>query len=212
MALHINLFHEIEKARQLKRRDPLKLSMYGLSAIAAGFALFYFIQLGRNHVLRGQLSTAQAKFREIEPKAKAAKKLEDELNVEVKKGEAIAQRIEKRFYWAPLLEQLAQVVPREIQITRLIGDVTGDKSRKCALMIDGISTGTDPRRTAEDLRTAIAEKFAPNYHSVTSTFKSLDDGSELVMLDGKQLPTATFAINIILITGDETAPAQPRRK
>jgi antitoxin component of MazEF toxin-antitoxin module len=212
MALHINLFHEIAKARQLKRRDPLKLSMYGLSAIAACCALFYFIELGRNHVLRRELFSAQEKFRAIEPKAKAAKKIEDDLNVEIKKGEAITQRIERRFYWAPLLEQLSQVVPREIQITRLVGDVTGDKSRKCALMIDGISTGADPRRTAEELRTAIAEKFAPKYHSVTSTFKSLDDGSELVMLDGKQLPTATFAINIVLTTGDETTPAQPRKK
>jgi len=212
MALHINLFHEIDKERQLKRRDPLKLSMYGLTGIAACFALFYFIQLGRNHVVRGQLSAVQAKFHAIEPKAKAARKTEDELNVEIKKGEAIAQRIEKRFYWAPLLEQLAQVVPREIQITRLLGEVTGEKARKCALILDGISTGADPRRTAEDLRTAIAEKFAPSYHSVTSTFKSLDDASELVMLEGKRLPTATFAINIVLTTGEEAAPVQPRKK
>lgn len=212
MALHINLYHEIEKARQLQRRDPLKLSMYGLSGIAACFALYYFIELGRNHSLRHELGRAQAQFRQIEPKAKAAKKLEDEINQEIKKSEAIGHRIEKRFYWAPVLEQLAQVVPREVQITRVIGDVTGDKTRKCALTIDGISTGVDPRRTAEELRTAIAEKFGPNFHSVTSTFKTLDEGSELVMLDGKQLPTATFAINVLLTTGEEAAPVQPRRK
>jgi Tfp pilus assembly protein PilN len=212
MALRINLYHEIEKARQMQRRDPLKLSIYGLGAIAACFAIFYFIQLGRGHVLRKELSAAQAKFRVIEPKAKAAKKLEEELNAEISKAETIAQKIEKRFYWAPVLEQLAQVVPREVQITRVIGDVSGDKARKCALTIDGISTGTDPRRTAEDLRTAIAEKFTPSYHSVTSTFKTLDDGSELVMLDGKRMPTATFAINVLLTTGEEAAIVQPRRK
>jgi Tfp pilus assembly protein PilN len=212
MALRINLYHEIEKARQMQRRDPLKLSIYGLGAIAACFAIFYFIQLGRNHVVHRELSAAQAKFRKIEPRAKAAKKLEDELNLEIKKSEAIAQKMEKRFYWAPVLEQLSQVVPREVQITRVVGDVTGDKARKCAIMIDGISTGSDPRRTAEELRTAIAEKFGPSYHSVSSTFKTLDDGTELVMLDGKQLPTATFAINVLLTTGEEAPVAPPRRK
>ena len=211
MALHLNLYHEIATARKLQRRDPLKISIYGLSGIAAAFALYYFIELGRNHALNHELSVAQAKFRTVEPAAKAAKKLEEELNTEIKKGEAIARRMESRFYWAPVLEQLAQLVPREVQITRLVGDVTGDHARKCTLTIDGLSTGSDPRRTAEDLRTSIAEKFAPNYHSVTSTFKSLDDGSEMVKLDGKQMPTATFAINVQLITGDD-APATPARK
>lgn len=212
MALHLNLYHEVEKARKMQRRDPLKLSIYGLSAIAAAFAIYYFIELGRNHALGKQLTAAQAKFRTIEPRAKEAKKLEEELTAEVKKSEAIARRIEGRFYWAPVLEQLSQVVPREVQITRLVGDVTGEKFRKCNLTIDGLSTGADARRTAEDLRTAIAETFAPHYHSVTSTFKTLDDGTETVMLDNRQMPTATFAINVQLTAGEETAPAPTRKK
>ncbi len=212
MALQINLYHEIEKARQMQRRDPLKLSMYGLGAIAALFALYYFIELGRNHVLQQELTAAQAKFAAVEPKSKAAKLVEADLNEEIRKSTTIEQRIERRFYWAPVLEQLAQTVPREIQITRVIGDVTGDKARKCSLTIDGVSAGDDPRRTAEELRTAIAEQFGPAFHSVTSTFKSLDDGTELVLLDGKQTPTAAFAINVSLTTGEEIAPPPPRRK
>jgi hypothetical protein len=103
-------------------------------------------------------------------------------------------------------------VPREVQITRMVGDLTGDTLRKCALTLDGISAGSDPRKVAEDLRTAIAEKLGPNYKTVTSSFKSLEDGTEMVLLDGKQMATASFAINVQLTTGDESAPANPPRR
>jgi hypothetical protein len=212
MALHLNLYHEVQKARQLKRRDPLKLSMYGLGAIAAAFAIYYFIELGRSHSMAAELAAVQAQFNALEPKAREAKKREEEINLEIKKSELMAKRIEGRFYWAPVLEQIAQTVPREVQITRLVGDVTGDILRKCSLTLDGLSAGADPRKVAEDLRTAIAEKLGPKYKTVTSSFKSLEDGTEMVLLDGKQMPTASFAINVQLTTGEEEVAAPQRRQ
>jgi Tfp pilus assembly protein PilN len=212
MALRINLYHEVQKARQLKRRDPLKLSIYGISAILALFAVYYVIELSRMHAMSVELNKVQAQYNQLEPKAKAAKKREAEINLEIQKSELIAKRIEQRFYWAPMLEQISQAVPREVQITRLIGDVTGDGLRKCSLTLDGLSAGSDPRKVAEDLRTAIAEKLTPKYKSVASSFKSLEDGTEMVLLDGKQMPTASFAINIQITTGEDAAPAAPVRK
>jgi hypothetical protein len=105
-----------------------------------------------------------------------------------------------------------QIVPREVQVTRMGGDVSGEGLRRCIITIDGLSAGTDPRKVAEDLRTALAEKLSPNYKSVTSTFKTLEDGTEMVMLDGKQMPTATFAINVQLYAGEEKAAAPVRNK
>ena len=212
MALHINLYHEVQKARQLKRRDPLKLSMYGLSAIAALFAIYYFVELGRMHVMSVELNRVQAQYNSLEPKAKAAKKREDEINLEIRKSDLMAKRIESRFYWAPMIEQISQAVPREVQITRLVGDLSGEGVRKCSLTLDGLSAGSDPRKVAEDLRTAIAEKLGSKYKSATSNFKSLEDGTEMVLLDGRQMPTASFAINVTLTTGEETAPAPARKK
>ncbi len=58
--------------------------------------------------------------------------------------------------------------------------------------------------------TALADKLSPNYKNVSSTFKMLEDGTEMVMLDGKQMATATFAINVQLFTGEEK-PAAPVR-
>ena len=207
MALHLNLYHEVQKTRQLKRRDPLKLSMYGLSAIGALFAIYYFVELGRMHAMSVDLNKIQAQYNGLEPRSKAAKKREDEINVEIKKNDLMAKRIEKRFYWAPMLEQIAQAVPREVQITRMVGDLSGEGVRKCALTLDGISAGTDPRKVAEELRTAIAEKLGSKYKAVTSNFKSLEDGTEMVLLDDKQMPTASFGINVQLTTNEEAAAA-----
>ena len=70
----------------------------------------------------------------------------------------------------------------------------------------------NPLVSSLDLRTAIAEKFTPNFKDVSSTFKTLEDGTETVMLDGQQMATATFAINVQLFTGEEKAPQPARRK
>jgi hypothetical protein len=126
------------------------------------------------------------------------------------------QRIEGRFYWAPVLQQITQLVPREVQIVKMVGDVQGERVKKASVTLDGISAGSDPRRVAEELRTSIAEEFAKTYKNVSSTFRSLEDGTELVKLDGKMAPTATFAINVQLTAGEEAvetpAPRAPKTK
>ena len=214
MALHLNLYHEIQKQRQLERRDPLKLSLFGLGAIVVLFATFYGVQLGRTHGINMELSKAKAEFDKVEPEAKTSRKREEEINAQIQLNEMLAKRIENRFYWAPMLEQLMQAVPREVQITRFAGDIAGDGTRKCQLSIDGLSAGSDPRRVAEDLRTAITEKLAsnPKYRNVASNFKALDDGAETVNLDGAAVPTASFAINIVLTTGEEAPPPPVARR
>jgi hypothetical protein len=212
MALRLNLYHEVIKAKALKRRDPLKISIYGLCALGACFALWYFAQLVRMHSISDQYLKSKSEFSRVEPLAKAAKKREDELSALTATSAKMVRRIEDRFYWAPLLAQLSQVVPREVQITRLGGEISGEGLRRCSLSIDGLSAGADPRRVAEDLRTAIAEKFSPHYKNVTSTFKTLEDGTEMVMLDGKQVGTATFAIVVQISVGDDKQATPARKK
>lgn len=211
MALHLNLYHEVTTAKAMKRRDPLKLSMYGLAAMVAGFASYYVIERVKLHSINTSLESVKAEFAQLEPLAKNGKKREEVLNSQVKSGDLLVKKIESRFYWAPLLEQVMQVVPREVQVTRLAGDITGEGLRHCTISLDGLSAGADARGIAESLRTAIAEKFAANYKNVTSKFRSLEDGTEMVMLDGQQVPTAMFAISVDLYTGGAPAPAQPAR-
>jgi hypothetical protein len=211
MALHLNLYHEVIKAKALKRRDPLKISIYVLSAIVALCAVWYVAQLMKMQHTQDELARVKAEFDKVEASAKAAKKREEEITGQSRISAQLAQRIEGRFYWAPILSDIIEIVPREVQITRMGGDISGEGLRRCMITIDGLSAGTDPRRVAEDLRTAMAEKFSPKYKNVTSTFKMLEDGTETVMLDGKQMATATFAINVQLYTGEEKS-TQPVRK
>lgn len=212
MSLHLNLYHEVIKAKALKRRDPLKLTMYALSAVVAGFAGYYVVQAVKLHSLNTELASVKAEFDKLEPTAKTAKAREDELTVKLNAGNLLVKKVENRFYWAPLLEQIMQVVPREVQVTRLVGDLAGEGTRRCALSIDGLSAGADARNVAETLRTAIAEKIAPQHKNVTSKFRMLEDGPEMAMLDGKQVPTATFAINVEFSSGEEPAPEPTRKK
>ncbi len=212
MAIRLNLYHEVIKAKALKRRDPLKLSIYALSAIAALCAAWYFIQLMKMHGINEELAKVKAEFEKIEPTAKAAKKREEELTAQLQVSGSLEKRIEGRFYWAPILAEIIQVVPRDVQITRMGGDITGEGLRRCMITIDGLSAGADPRRVAEELRTAIADKFTPIFKDVSSTFKMLEDGTEMVMLDGKQMATATFAINVQLYTGEEKVAPPVRKK
>ena len=212
MALHLNLYHETITAKAIKRRDPLKLSMYGLAAVVAGFASYYVIELVKLHSINNSLATVKEEFAKLEPLAKTAKKREEELKAQMKSGDLLVKKVENRFYWAPMLDQIMQVVPREVQVTRLAGDITGEGLRHCTIALDGLSAGADARKVAEDLRTAIAEKFTGNYKNVTSKFRSLEDGTELVMLDGKQVPTAMFAISVDLYAGTEPTSVQPARK
>ena len=126
-------------------------------------------------------------------------------------GTRLTQRIEGRFYWAPLLEQIVAVVPREVQITKLQGDVNGDPLKKCQVTLDGVSAGSDPRKVAEELRQSLSENLGKKYKNVTTAFRQLEDGTEQVTLDGQQLSTATFAINVTLQSGTEPVATPPPR-
>jgi hypothetical protein len=212
MSLRLNLYHEVLKAKALKRRDPLKISVYVIAGIAACCASWYFVQLVRMHALNDEYQKKKAEFDKVEPAAKLAKKKEDELNNRAAIALLVVKRMEDRFYWAPLLAQLTQVVPREVQITRMGGEITGEGLRRCTVTINGLSAGADPRRVAEEMRTAISERLSPHYKNVTSTFKSLEDGTEMVMLDGRQVGTAIFAIDVQLFAGEEKAPPPGRKK
>jgi len=214
MSLRLNLYHEIHQARSARKRDPLKISLYVLGGVVAGFAALYAVELGRYASVANDLSRKQAQFAKLEPEAAVAKKREESFQETQKINTKLVKGIEERFYWAPVLQQVATLVPRDVQINKLSGDIQGSGLRKCQLTVDGLSAGTDPRKVAEELRQSIAESFSKSFRAVDAKFRTLEDGSELVMLDGKQWPTASFAISVNFETGEElpVTPAPGARK
>jgi len=211
MALHLNLYHEIQKTRALKRRDPLKISLYVLGAIAIAFACYYVVQRIYMNTLVDELNQKKAAYDKLAPLAKAAKKREEDLTLKVKASDELIHRLEGRFYWAPVLEQFMSVVPRDVQVMRLNGEIPNEGVPRCVIGIDGLSAGSDPRKVAEQLRTSLADAFKTKFKKVTSTFRTLEDGTEVVMLDGKQVPTATFAIVLQLYLVDPEPVKAPTR-
>jgi Tfp pilus assembly protein PilN len=211
MALKLNLYHEIVKLRAQRRRDPLKISLIILSFVIVGFAAMYFWEFGKLKVMTRELVKKKAEFDAIEPQAKQAREKDKALQQKMDVTDRLVKRIEGRFYWAPLLEQVVPLVPQEVQITKLQGDVQGETLKKCQLTIDGVSAGSDPRKVAEELRQSIAESLGKRYKNVVASFRQLEDGTEQVHLNGQNWPTATFAINVQLQSGTETAATPPPR-
>jgi hypothetical protein len=211
MALHLNLNHELERVRAQRRRDPFKLSMIALAIIAAGFAAQYFWALGKSTLLTREVEARRAEFATKDPLAKAAVAEEAELKRKLGNSDRFHKRIEGRFYWSPLIQEVVQTVPVNIQITRFAGDVTGDEAKKVQVNLDGLAAGEKPRGVAEDflqkLRTALEKK----YRNVTLSFRHLEDGTDTIPVDGKPQPTVNFAINIQFQHG-EAPTAAPVRK
>jgi Tfp pilus assembly protein PilN len=124
------------------------------------------------------------------------------------------KNVDSRFYWAPVLDQILQTVPRNVQLTHVGADAATDGRASNTLTISGISSAAEPRKEAEALRTALDARLGSQFKSVSSVFKTLDDSDQVVLLDGRRLSTATFTIEFQLELKDpvDAAPVVTFRK
>ncbi len=213
MALRINLYHEVLRAKRQKQYDPLKLSMLGLGVVAVAMAGFYVVQLKRTSDIRSAFSAQKAEFERLSPQQKAAEKKEIELNRQIDLAAPFTKRMEKRVQWAPLFENVMATVPPNVQITRLVCDSGREKSGASQMNIEGIAADMEPRNVAENLRKAVAERVAAKYPNATATFRNLDDSPEHPVVNGKRVPAVVFSINVTFKTEIEPpAPAAPAKR
>jgi hypothetical protein len=96
MALHLNLNHELERIRTERRRDPLKLSMYGLAIIAALLVLQYVWTVGKTAVTGHERDKMNRKYAELEPESVAAVAEEAEIKKKLDNSARLQKRIEGR--------------------------------------------------------------------------------------------------------------------
>jgi Tfp pilus assembly protein PilN len=208
MPLHLNLTHEIRSQERKRSRDPLRLGLYGIVAIVVLCAGYYMM---RQHQVSAAVADADKLTHDwemLEPKAKEAAEEQARLTAQTAERDHLLHRIEHRFYWAPVLAKFVESVPNTVQITRLDGSAPAvkDGARVCTLSLTGVATGTEPRATAEALRQKLRQHFASAYSEVAATFKTLEDGVESAVLNGRQMPTAAFAIQV---TFKSQPPANP---
>ena len=207
MALRINLYHEVLRAKRQQQYDPLKLSLLGLIIVAVVMAGYYFVQLKRMSDARSVYNTQNAEFKRLDPQAKVAAKNEVDLNKQIDLSDKLTKRMEKRIYWAPVFESVLAAVPANVQLTKLTCDTGRDKSGTCQMNIEGIAADSEPRAVAEDLRKAIADRVGAKYPNATAAFRNLDESSESLVVKGQRVAAVVFTINVTF--KPEAAPAAP---
>jgi Tfp pilus assembly protein PilN len=216
MPLTLNLLHEEQKQLHQRKRDPLKLGLLSLGGVALLFVSYYAWRLFADSQLTAQLRDRQAQWAKQEPLAKAAEAQEASLNQTISTAKLVTQRIENRFYWAPLLDTLLKTVPPTIQLTSLTGS-SETKDEKVSILLEGIAAAAEPRAGAEQFRTSLAEALGKKYPNVSTTFRNLEETVGTVNLDGKTLPTAKFTIDVQMqkpnaVPAAEPAAERPRRR
>jgi Tfp pilus assembly protein PilN len=195
MAIRLNLYHEVLRAKREQKYDPLKISFLALLVVSICLAVYYFIQLAGANSARAAYASRKAEFDRLTPLAKQAEARSAELTKQLDLAKSLTDRMEKRFYWAPVFESVAAAVPPHIQITKLSGDAGREGTRQCQLTLEGIAAGEEPRAAAEEMRRAIVERLGAKYASASAVFRSLDDSAESVRLNGHTLRTVVFSIN-----------------
>ena len=198
MALHLNLYHEIHRQAERERRDPVKLAGLAGVVFLVFLVVWFSYRLSVVSKVERQRNELQATWSGLEPQMKKAVENETRSLGQQKSNQALVERIQERFYWAPLLDKFAATTPAHIQIVSLTGEFGVDKENKktVTVLMRGVAAGVQPRTAAEDYRRTLQEQLTGLYSAVSVGFdaNSLEDGVETVSLDGQTLGTATFRI------------------
>jgi hypothetical protein len=211
MPLQLNLLHEEILQQRQRKRDPLKLSIYAGIGIGALLVLNYLWTGYRVLEGKSHLNWVQSEWSKIEPKVTAAQKRADELNGIISTTKALDTYIDRRFYWAHMLEKVAHCVTPNIQITALEGAVEDDKG--ITITLDGVAGGREPRGVAEDFRQMLLEQIGKEQPTVKVEFKTLEDLDTTVSVGGNNVTTAHFVVMVGLDPFPKPAePAPSDRK
>lgn len=195
MALHLNLLHEEILEQRQRQRDPLKLGMLALIGCGALMFLYYSWNAYRTLEMKSRLGAKDREWAKLEPAVSAAQKKVADLQGTIKTTRALDEYIERRFFWAPLLQTIAHCVAPNTQLTTLDGNLLDD-GKGVSITIEGVAAGREPRAAAEDLRQMLAEQLRRNYSDVKVEFKALEDLDTTVSLGGTRVPMARYNLDI----------------
>jgi hypothetical protein len=211
MPLQLNLLHEEILEQRQRQRDPLKLSMYVGLGLAALLLLNYLWTGYRVLDSKRRLNLVESEWAKVEPKVTTAQKRTEELNGIINTTKALDGFIDRRFYWAPVLEKVAHCVTPNIQITSLEGAVEEEKG--ISITLDGVAGGREPRGVAEDFRQMLLEQIGKEQPTIKVEFKVLEDLDTTVSVGGNSVTTAHFVVMVGLDPFPKPAePAPPERK
>ncbi len=195
MALNLNLLHEQILEQRQRQRDPLKLGMIFVGAIAALLFVNYLWNGYKALQTKHRLNVVQSEWAKVEPKVTAAQKRAEELTKIIDTTRVLDGFIDGRFYWAPLLENISRCVAPNNQLTSLEGSVLGE-NKGVSVTVDGVAAGREPRAAAEDLRQLLLEQLSQHYGDVKVEFKTLEDLDTIVNVGGSSLAMSRYVLNV----------------
>ena len=195
MALHLNLLHEEIAEQRQRQRDPLKIGMMVLGAIAAVMLVVYMWKGYQTLAIKNRLAQVQRDWAKVEPNVTAAQKRSKEVNGIIGTTKVLDGMIESRFYWAPLLQMLSRCVAPNAQLTGIEG-VLSDDLKGVRITIDGIAAGREPRAAAEELRQLLLEQLTQSYSEVKVEFKALEDLDTIINVAGANMAMARYALSV----------------
>ena len=216
MALNLNLLHEEIFEERQRQRDPLKLGMMFVGAVAALLCIYYLFNAYRVLQIKSRLRTVEAEWAKVEPKVTAAQKRATELAGIIDTTRVLDGMIDGRFYWAPLLERISRCVAPNNRLNSIEGTVQ-DEKKSVTVMIEGEAAGREPRAAAEDLRQLLQEQLSKHYGEVKVEFKTLEDLDTLVNIGGNNMAMSRYILNVSfdpasLTTGKAAASPTPGGK
>lgn len=195
MALHLNLFHEHEAARRARQRDPVKLAILVGLVLAMAMGAFYMVRAQQVRSMTAEQTRLQSDWNRLEPRlAQAEEEIEDYRSL-IESSTTLVGLVEGRVLWGPVLEVILKTVPANVQLTRLRGSLLEGR-RTVSVTLEGISAGSEPREVAETLRRQLIRRFAENYEHADASFRSLEDSSARVTMEGQPFATARFDIDL----------------
>ena len=195
MALNLNLLHEQISEQRQRQRDPLKLGMIFIGAIAALLFVNYLWNGYKTLQTKHRLNVVQSEWAKVEPKVTAAQKRAEELTKIIDTTRVLDGFIDGRFYWAPLLENISRCVAPNNQLTSLEGSVL-DEKKGVSITIDGVAAGREPRAAAEDLRQLLLEQLSQHYGDVKVEFKTLEDLDTIVNVGANSMAMSRYLLNV----------------
>lgn len=197
MALHLNLLHEEITEQRQRQRDPLKIGMMVLGGLGALMFLYYMWNAYQTLGIRNRLNAIQREWSKVEPNVTAAQKRSAELTSIISTTKVLDGMIDRRFFWAPLLEKFSHCVALNAQLTSIDGNVLED-NKSVSVMMEGLAAGREPRAAAEELRQLLLEQLGQSYHDVKVEFKTLEDLDTLVKIGGANMAMARFGLSVSL--------------
>jgi len=118
MPIRINLLAEQQSAEEARRRDPVKLAVWGAGFVASLVVLWALVLQVKIFSVKSSMKAEEAALKKLEKDAGAvAANLKRSAEVE-RRLAALQSLATNRFLWGPTLNTLQNVMAEKIQMTR----------------------------------------------------------------------------------------------